>query len=117
MKKVLIAVVVLLSLLVGNLAKAQTVTVSRESVTFIANPNLPKAPAPGIPPGGNPILVESPKGKLPKTGDSFDRLTLLGWMSLFTAIFLFIDRKRKKTVAQNHKGYFEDKETLSQKMF
>jgi len=86
-------------------------TESIVSVTFIANPNLPKPPAPGLPPNGNPvqgqIQASSLKGKLPKTGESQSNLVVLGFTIMLVALLLFISKKKKfNSYSQNTPKFF-----------
>jgi hypothetical protein len=59
------------------------------TITFIDNPNLPRAPAPGIAPGENPILMVNEERRLPKTNDSNSSLIPLGVSLIFTSITIF----------------------------
>ena len=78
-------------------ADATTIATTHATVTFIANPNLPKPPAPGLPPvigtsnqGGKPIAI----GTLPKTGDSSTNLYPVGLSFIFFGILLFLSEKK-----------------------
>lgn len=67
------------------------------SVSFIENPNLPRAPAPGIPPGGVSITTNNINQQLPKTNDSNYNLCYLGGALIYTSIVVsqLVITKRK----------------------
>lgn len=96
MKKIIVAV--LLLFVVGHPPRADANTTdtatSTTTVTFIANPNLPKPPAPGHPPGNFPNEVTAPKGTLPKTGDSQINLLPAGSSLILLATVLYLIKKR-----------------------
>ncbi|MFC4651946.1 LPXTG cell wall anchor domain-containing protein [Lactococcus nasutitermitis] len=100
MRKILVAV--LLLFIVGHLPRADAATVSARpvtdtaTITFIANPNLPKPSAPGLP-NGNPIKTETPKGTLPKTGETQNFTIPTGIGMLFVALLLYLKLFKEKS--------------------
>ncbi|KSU10324.1 LPXTG cell wall anchor domain-containing protein [Lactococcus lactis] len=97
MKKIIVALVLLH--LIGPPARADAViadtVTSTSTVTFIANPNLPKPQAPGLSPG-NGLEVIVPKGTLPKTGESANTLLPVGSSIILLAAVLYLVKKRAK---------------------
>lgn len=97
MKKIIVALVLLH--LIGPPARADAViadtVTSTSTVTFIANPNLPKLQAPGLSPG-NGLEVIVPKGTLPKTGESANTLLPVGSSIILLATLLYLVKKRAK---------------------
>lgn len=99
MKKII--VVVLLLFVVGHppRADANTTTdkvMTKTTVTFIANPNLPKPPAPGLPPGNAPNEVITPTGMLPKTGATQNNTIPVGTALILLATLLYSIKKRAR---------------------
>lgn len=96
MKKII--VVVLLLFVVGHPPRADANTtdkvMTKATVTFIANPNLPKPPAPGLPPGNSPYEVITPTGMLPKTGATQTNLIPAGTALILLATLLYTIKKR-----------------------
>ncbi|MDG4960590.1 LPXTG cell wall anchor domain-containing protein [Lactococcus lactis] len=99
MKKRIITVLVIVPWLVCAMfpIKVSSATYQQEvSIIFVDNPNLPRAPAPGIAPGENPIIIGSIGGKLPKTNDTNSNLLPLGYLTIFIAvILLYVVRKEE----------------------
>ncbi|AYG00402.1 LPXTG cell wall anchor domain-containing protein [Lactococcus allomyrinae] len=93
MKKII--VIAFLLFVVAPPVRADASTVEEQvSVFFIANPNLPQSPAPGIPPDGNPVQVTISKGSLPKTGEKQSSLLPLGMVTMIIAAFLLLQKKK-----------------------
>ena len=97
MKKIIVALVLLY--LIGPPVRADAViadtVTSTTTVTFVANPNLPKPQAPGLSPGNDPEVIV-PKGTLPKTGESANTLLPVGSSIILLATLLYLVKKRAK---------------------
>jgi len=84
--------------LIGPPARADAIIVdtvtSTSTVTFIANPNLPKLQAPELPPGNSPYEVITPTGMLPKTGATQNNTIPAGTALILLATLLYLIKKR-----------------------
>ncbi|CAM3180788.1 LPXTG cell wall anchor domain-containing protein [Lactococcus hircilactis] len=99
MKKIIVAV--LLLFFVGHPPRADAQTTdtvtSTTTVTFIANPNLPKPPAPGLLSDSNPVKVTDSKGILPQTGENQVSFVPLGSSLILLAVLLYFYKEKGVT--------------------
>lgn len=98
MKKIIVGISLLFIFIVGHPTRADAETTdrvtSKTAVTFIANPNLPKPSAPGLPSEGSSGEGTPPQECLPKTGEVKKDLLPVGLIFLLLAIVLFLKKKR-----------------------
>ena len=93
MKKIIMLTFLLFMLGHPPRADAKTVdsVTSKTSVTFVANPNLPK---PSVP--GENLNPSKPLGSLPKTGEEQNQLLSLGLILISLSILLTFKKRANK---------------------